>query len=991
MIGTSTRRTIVSLLVCWLCLTQLAGQIHSFPYVEDFEQFSRCVPDCFVSCGLINHWENDRADNFDWIVNSGPTASPNTGPTTDALPGSNRGKYLYMESDFGCTDGREAVLLSPEFDFQNINYPVLSFAYHAFGLGEGAIHLDMFVNGAWQHDIIEPIQGSEDRWQERHVPLMNAANMPSVRLRWRGVTGPVETCDFALDAIHIREAEQIDVAPIPVNSKALTCVRSNDTLSFLVQNLGLQAVNAMETQILWDNQNWGATQQILTTINPGQTVVLQVPTPALQKGKHTVSIITRAGSGHDHIPQNDTVTISVFVGAVIIGIPYLATFEVGAMDWYAEGTRNNWEHGAPRGTLLNRTPDGNFCWGTDLDGQYDNYEYSFLYSPCFDMTEAAGDPVLSFDYMTKTEYGRDKFWVEYSLDGGTWLKLGTHQSGITGWYNHVNHFWTGTTHGWLSAAHKLTGFSGHQVTFRMVLLTDGSRPNEGVLMDRFMIRYEYDLAITSITPEDVCDFSFGKKEVVTANIQNQGYYEVNRFDIQYKVDNSAFYPTQQFQGSILSGEVYPFIFTQTANLSSPGAHWIEAKLDLTNDVVPDNNLLRQRAGNYTAPVIDLGNDTMICSGQRLILNTGVQYGKYLWNTGHIYDKLYVFRGGIYEVNVVDSVGCEGYGKIEVRMPPAVTLQGQELLPVRCYGDLGMLEVSASGGVAPLQYTWSSGDITRITSMIPGGTYAVTVTDGMGCEFVKQIELKEPDSIHISLHTLKPVSCPRDSNGQIEMIVEGGTQPYTYRWSNGLTSQNIYTLKPGSYQLAVTDSNQCVKSYGAITMPVSADTVPRAAFKYQVSGGTVFFNSISQNATAYVWHYGDGVKRDGDITMEYTYQQNGRYPVTLIARNACGADTIVRYVNVVAVGIDDPHAFINLRLYPQPIQHGRFLIKNEGKNWQQAHMQLFDLHGRRLRSWQIGNLGINDEREFSLDQIPEGMYMIRLTAEGHSKTWKVTVL
>src|SRR5690606_13083290 len=46
------------------------------------------------------------------------------------------------------------------------------------------------------------------------------------------------------------------------------------------------------------------------------------------------------------------------------------------------------------------------------------------------------------------------------------------------------------------------------------------------------------------------------------------------------------------------------------------------------------------------------------------------------------------------------------------------------------------------------------------------------------------------------------------NGSISVTASGGTEPYTYLWSNGATTQSITDLAAGSYTVTVTDANGC---------------------------------------------------------------------------------------------------------------------------------------------------------------------------------------
>jgi len=46
------------------------------------------------------------------------------------------------------------------------------------------------------------------------------------------------------------------------------------------------------------------------------------------------------------------------------------------------------------------------------------------------------------------------------------------------------------------------------------------------------------------------------------------------------------------------------------------------------------------------------------------------------------------------------------------------------------------------------------------------------------------------------------------NGQLNLVLIGGTSPYNYSWSTGGTTNNISSLCSGWYTVTVTDSNQC---------------------------------------------------------------------------------------------------------------------------------------------------------------------------------------
>jgi len=58
-----------------------------------------------------------------------------------------------------------------------------------------------------------------------------------------------------------------------------------------------------------------------------------------------------------------------------------------------------------------------------------------------------------------------------------------------------------------------------------------------------------------------------------------------------------------------------------------------------------------------------------------------------------------------------------------------------------------------------------------------------------------------------------------NNGSIEIEVNGGKAPYTFIWSTGDTTQNIYNLSAGTYMVTVTDAkNKSVIEKITITQP-----------------------------------------------------------------------------------------------------------------------------------------------------------------------------
>jgi hypothetical protein len=108
------------------------------------------------------------------------------------------------------------------------------------------------------------------------------------------------------------------------------------------------------------------------------------------------------------------------------------------------------------------------------------------------------------------------------------------------------------------------------------------------------------------------------------------------------------------------------------------------------------------------------------------------------------------------------------------------------------------------------YLWENignSDTSFVSNLSANRYYHVTVSDAMGCVIYDSITLGEPDPIEIG-KDFSNLVCSGESDGFIDINLTGGTEPYSFAWSNGATSEDISGLKPGKYYYEVIDSNGC---------------------------------------------------------------------------------------------------------------------------------------------------------------------------------------
>jgi uncharacterized repeat protein (TIGR01451 family) len=132
--------------------------------------------------------------------------------------------------------------------------------------------------------------------------------------------------------------------------------------------------------------------------------------------------------------------------------------------------------------------------------------------------------------------------------------------------------------------------------------------------------------------------------------------------------------------------------------------------------------------------------------------------------------------------------------------------------------------------------------------------------------------------------------------------------YLWEYGDGATSttaaylhSHIYDT-PGVYTVRLTASN----AYGSNTLTrhnyIAVYDPPEPAFTATPTAGaeplTVQFSNESQNATAYLWDFGDG-QGSTAVSPSHTYQAGGVYTVTLRASNPGGGVTLTRaeYIHV----------------------------------------------------------------------------------------------
>lgn len=140
------------------------------------------------------------------------------------------------------------------------------------------------------------------------------------------------------------------------------------------------------------------------------------------------------------------------------------------------------------------------AWKTNLGGIVTNNQIYRLTSPQFTGLSGLSRPTLAFWMAYDIEAGWDAAYVEYSLNGGAWTKLGTRSN--PAWYccditSHaeINQFnvWTGYRWSWQRYSFDISALKGAStLQFRIVYKTDWAVGTAGAVVDDFSIEGDGD-------------------------------------------------------------------------------------------------------------------------------------------------------------------------------------------------------------------------------------------------------------------------------------------------------------------------------------------------------------------------------------------------------------------------------------------------------------------------------------------------------------------
>ncbi|MGB0431217.1 MAG: CARDB domain-containing protein, partial [Bacteroidia bacterium] len=557
---------------------------YGYPYSQNFE----------TSSGYF--WVDGENASWDW-------GTPQANDISSAAQGSKcwvtnltsvhntyEQSYLNTPAFYTSSFGNDDMILSFQLAqftrYTHIEYSINEGDFQKLGNYDGGVN--------WYNDSNNVAFNTNNGWRKYTYQVPNALFKTAGKIRFRivfnGNTGVNFGEGVGIDDFKIEKAGD-DVALVELLSPFTNCGLGNSE-SVQIKVANLSSGNLTNIPIKFRLSGNSVVSETIGQINSGDTITYTFNAKAdlSTQGNYNISVYTDLGS--DANPLNDSISDYTFTSKPIISsLPYIESFENGPAGWHAEGQNSSWQHGTPtNGNNPSTAVSGNKVWATNLNGNHNQGEISYLVSPCFDFSNVTNNPFLEFQHAFNIN-GWAEYYLEYSEDGSSWNKLGENGSNNT-WYNESDYF-DGYEITWRKARIEIPLQSisdSSSVKFRFVMYSAWNNWNlaEGIALDSIMV-YEIknDLALKSVfVQSNGCGLSASEK--LFAVIKNNSGSSQSNFQVKYKI-NSGSIVSNSISVSIAAGATDTIELSNAANLSSRGVYNVQAWVNHSFDNYANND------------------------------------------------------------------------------------------------------------------------------------------------------------------------------------------------------------------------------------------------------------------------------------------------------------------------------------------------------------------------------------------------------------------
>ncbi len=206
-----------------------------------------------------------------------------------------------------------------------------------------------------------------------------------------------------------------------------------------------------------------------------------------------------------------------------------------------------------------------------------------------------------------------------------------------------------------------------------------------------------------------------------------------------------------------------------------------------------------------APVVNFGPDTIICIGQKLILNAGNAGSGFSWQDNSMAQTFAVTQDGLYWVTVTNPAGCKASDTIQVWVYWPLTDLGPDF--EMCEGEQVELDATEPGAT----YLWHDGSTgPKIIADAPG-TYQVQVT-ASNCTASDEVTVTMK-YFPVAMLGVDTSLCQGET-----FLLDAGDEGTRFSWNLPVNTRQVEIRESGNYFVEIT--NECGADQDTIAVEFS---------------------------------------------------------------------------------------------------------------------------------------------------------------------------
>ncbi|HMS99511.1 MAG TPA: PKD domain-containing protein [Saprospiraceae bacterium] len=314
------------------------------------------------------------------------------------------------------------------------------------------------------------------------------------------------------------------------------------------------------------------------------------------------------------------------------------------------------------------------------------------------------------------------------------------------------------------------------------------------------------------------------------------------------------------------------------------------------------------------------------------------------STGNVTQRQWLFEGGSPATSTQDQVTVTYFLPGEYNVTLIVgNSSGNDTIVLTDYvkvGDVPQTTITQLSNNNMVTLTNAGSNFTSFSWILPGGSLSTQNP----LEFTAQENGIYPfilvntnacggtaDSFNFVVNAFPEAVFTSTTNGNIDCApieveyetpqVAGNSYQWNFPGGNPETSTdpivNVTYANAGNFDVNLIVTNNLGGDTILLNNYIVLSTTPTALFEHTVSSPVVDFQFTGSGQSEVIWDFA-GLGTSQLLNPSFEFPASGTYPVSLIANNICGSDTVVQNIVIVITGTYNHDLSAYLNYYPNPV-------------------------------------------------------------------------